>query len=114
MRIKVLRAFYGDEKGVKEGDVIEVADTRGRQLIQRKLAERVVDPVPDATFDETHTTDAGDGSTSDDNDQSIVPSADADAGQVAEADQKKAEIPENKQAEQPDNKAATAHTQKAK
>ena len=41
MHIKVKRAFYGDEKGVKAGEVIEVADLRGRELIQRGLAEQL-------------------------------------------------------------------------
>lgn len=39
MLIKAVRAFYGDEKGVKAGAVIDVNDLRGKQLIQSGLAE---------------------------------------------------------------------------
>lgn len=43
MKILVKRAFYGDEKGVKEGQVIDVSDARGKELISRNLAERYED-----------------------------------------------------------------------
>jgi len=37
--VKVKRAFYGDERGVKAGDVIDVADLRAKELEKRGLVE---------------------------------------------------------------------------
>lgn len=53
MKITVKRAFYGDEKGVKEGQVIDVSDARGKELISRNLAERYED------FDSLHSSASG-------------------------------------------------------
>jgi len=39
MKVRVKRAFYGDEKGVKAGDVIEVAASRGKELAAKGLVE---------------------------------------------------------------------------
>lgn len=37
LKVQVKRAFYGDEKGVKAGDVIEVTEPRGKELEKRGL-----------------------------------------------------------------------------
>ncbi len=39
LTVRVKRAFYGDEKGVKAGDVIEVTEPRGKELEKRGLVE---------------------------------------------------------------------------
>lgn len=37
LKVLVKRAFYGDEKGVKAGDVIKVTEPRGKELEKRGL-----------------------------------------------------------------------------
>lgn len=79
MWIKVKRAFYGDEKGVKAGDIIEVTEARGRQLVKRNLADETDAPA--------------------------AVSAEAEGGEGS-GGEKQATKPDNKQAQKPENKSA--------
>jgi len=45
MMIRARRSFYGDEKGVKAGQEVEVSNARGKQLVQLGLAEEIAAPV---------------------------------------------------------------------
>lgn len=117
MRLKVTRAFYGDEKGVKAGDVIDVSEARGRQLVQRKLAVQIADDVSEQSVENGQLSGAPE-ITQTSTTETVVPEGAAETNlageQVDNSSQKVDEASETKQAEQPENKAAAAHNAKAK
>lgn len=111
MQIKVLRAFYGDEKGVKAGDVIEVSDARGRQLIQRKLAVK----FSEAESEQTSVAVVENQMQQSEPELPQVTNITTQDGAAVDIPTLKAdETPANKQDAQPENKAAAAHDKKAK